>query len=208
MRLLPGVLVMTVFSAHLDAQKIDSPYVAPYFLPTPNGYTTEVIPFPIEFAPSINYNGVEDLRFTAGWGNAATEDYWSYAFLWWLEGAPEINENVVTNNLEAYYSGLVGRNIKPRNIPENKIVPVQVKVTPTAATAGDAQTFEGAVYMLDYMQQKPITLHVRVHVRTCDNKTVVFHEISPQPYNNVTWKALDEIWNGFKCSKVKVIPDN
>lgn len=202
MRFLPTVLLITFSSAQLNAQKIDSPYVAPYFLPTPNGYTTEVIPFPIEFAPSINYNGVEDLRFTAGWGNAATEDYWSYAFLWWLDGSPGINEDTVTNNLKTYYSGLVGRNIKPRNIPENKIVPVQVKVTSATLTAGDVQTFEGAVYMLDYMQQEPITLHVRVHVRTCgDNKTVVFNEISPQPYTSPTWEKLDDIWNGFRCSK-------
>src|SRR5215471_14982261 len=92
MRSLPVLLLTTILSLQLGAQKIDSTYTAPYFLPTPQGWTSEIIPFPIEFAPSINYSGVEDLRFTAGWGNAQTDEYWSYAFLWWLEGSPEINE--------------------------------------------------------------------------------------------------------------------
>jgi hypothetical protein len=177
--------------------------VASYFLPSPEGWSTEIIPFPIKFAPSINYNGVEDLRFTAGWGNAQTEEYWSYAFLWWLQGSPPINEIVVSNNLKAYYTGLVGRNIKPRNIPEDKLVPIQVMVNASPVSGSDLQSFEGSVYMLDYMSQKPITLHLHVHVMKCgeQSRTVIFTEISPQPFNHRVWSQLDEIWSGFKCSK-------
>jgi len=203
MRSMPFFLLTAILSSQLMAQTTDSAYAAPYFLPGPNGWTSEVIPFPIEFAPSINYSGVEDLRFTAGWGDVKSEDYWSYAFLWWLEGSPEMNENVISNNLKAYYTGLVGRNIKPRNIPENKLVPIQITVKAIPVAGNDLQSFEGSVYMLDYMSQKPITLNFHVHIKKCAEakRTVVFHEISPKPFDHAVWTRLDEIWSGFKCSK-------
>ena len=203
MRELLVALGLMIFSTQLNAQQVDSPYVAPYVLPVPEGWSTEIISFPIEFAPSINYHGVEDLRFTAGWGNVQTDEYWTYAFLWWLQGTPEFNETIVGDNLKAYYTGLVGRNIKPRNIPENKIFPVQVTLRASTVTGDDLQTFDGSVYMLDYMTQKPITLHVHVHVKNCSeaNRTVIFNEISPQPFNHAVWSQLDAIWTGFKCTK-------
>ena len=37
-----------------------------FFLPTPEGWRTETIPFPLEFAPEIKYEGLEELRFALG----------------------------------------------------------------------------------------------------------------------------------------------
>ena len=56
-----------------------------YKLDVPAGWNVERIPFPIDFAPGINYTGVEDLRFTPGWEDLTSEEHWSYAFLWWLD---------------------------------------------------------------------------------------------------------------------------
>ncbi len=40
--------------------------VPSFFLPTPEGWQTETIPFPLEFAPEIKYEGLEELRFAPG----------------------------------------------------------------------------------------------------------------------------------------------
>ena len=53
----------------------------PYTLNTPEGWGVEHFLIPIEFAPSIPYKGVEDIRFTPGWGNAKTDECWTYCFL-------------------------------------------------------------------------------------------------------------------------------
>lgn len=180
-----------------------SKWVAPYTLAFPKGWDVERFLIPIEFAPSIPYKGMEDIRFTPGWGNAKSNEYWSYAFLWYLEGKPPINAATVAGNLKAYYTGLIGRNIAPRKIPAEKIFPVKTEIKGTPADPGDAHTFKGTVYMLDYMEQKPITLNCIVHIRYCPGKnySFVFTEISPRPYDDTLWESLNGLWTGFNCDK-------
>src|SRR5690348_7269453 len=67
----------------------DAPEIAGTSWPTPEGWRREVIPFPLDFAPEIGYRGVEELRFAPRFFDPAAPTYWSYAFAWLLEGAPE-----------------------------------------------------------------------------------------------------------------------
>src|SRR4051794_9456116 len=59
-----------------------------FTLPLPPGFRTETIPFPLGFAPDLPYRGVEELRFAPGMFQPGAPDFWSYAFVWWLEGNP------------------------------------------------------------------------------------------------------------------------
>ena len=174
---------------------------APYTLSFPKGWDVERFLVPIEFAPSIQYKGIEDIRFTPGWGNVKSEEYWSYAFLWFLDGKPEITAASVANNLKAYYTGLIGRNIEPRKIPADKVFPVKADVRTVKNSPGDLNTFQGTIFMLDYMEQKPVTLNCIVHVKMCPgkNNTFVFTEISPKAYADNVWQALNQLWAGFLC---------
>ena len=43
----------------------------PFSMPTPEGWRTETIPFPLEFAPELEYEGLEELRFAPGMFDAA-----------------------------------------------------------------------------------------------------------------------------------------
>ncbi|MEO6547003.1 MAG: hypothetical protein ABIN94_03360 [Ferruginibacter sp.] len=177
---------------------------APYTLGSPKGWDVERFAIPIEFAPQIPYTGIEDVRFTPGWGKAETNEYWSYAFLWYLDGTIETHAKTVENNLKAYYTGLVGRNIEPRKIPASKLVPVKTKFKEVKTNPGDLKTFNGTIYMLDYMEQKPITLNCIVHVKSCtgQNKTFIFNEISPKLYSDNVWQSLNKLWIDFRCDKV------
>jgi len=71
---------------------------APYSLELPKGWDIERFTIPIEFAPSIPYKGVEDIRFTPGWGKAETNDYWSYAFLWYLDSTINFDSKIIYQN--------------------------------------------------------------------------------------------------------------
>lgn len=57
--------------------------------------------------------------------------------------------------------------------------------------------------MLDYMQQKPITLNGKVYLKynSTENKTYVFYELSPQPLAHAVWLSLDKLWANFKDKK-------
>jgi hypothetical protein len=173
----------------------------PYTLAIPEGWGVERFAIPIGFAPQIPYKGVEDIRFTPGWGKSNSDEYWTYAFLWYLDGSQETNAKIVENNLKAYYNGLVESNIEPRKIPADKLVPVKAEIRKVKTSKGDLRTFRGTVTMLDYMQQKPITLNCIVHLKSCSgqDKTYLFYEISPKPFSDIIWQSLDELWAGFGC---------
>jgi len=175
---------------------------APYVLDTLKGWGIERLLIPIGFAPSIPYRGVEDIRFTPGWAKKTTNEYWSYAFLWYLDGAVALDTKAIENNLKAYYTGLIKVNSDSSKIAD-KLFPVASSIKSKTTEKEDLKTFEGSVTMLDYMSKQPITLNVVIHIKTCagKDKTFVFHEISPMPYSDDVWKSLHQLWVNFKCEK-------
>jgi hypothetical protein len=177
-------------------------WVAPYTLTIPTGWDTEHFPLPPDFAPRMTYKGVEDLRFAPGWGDSTSNGYWSYTYLWWLDGKPKIDANSLQTNLKEYYSGLVGRNITSRKIPSGKVVPTEVMIKKIKTATGDIETYSGNIQMLDYMTQHRIVLNTFIHVKDCGQKhTAVFVEISPKPFSHAIWQQFYKIAEGFQCGK-------
>ena len=176
---------------------------APYNLENPKGWDVERFLIPIAFAPSIQYRGVEDIRFTPGWSKKDTKEYWSYAFLWYLDSTYKFNSAIIEKNLIAYYTGLANANVDKSKVDIDKLVTIKASVKKLRLEKPDAQTFEGSVEILDYMTLKPLSLNLRIHVRYCkeQNKTFVFHEVSPQPFSNKVWESLNELWTNFRCTK-------
>ena len=188
--------------AEFDGHK----WEAPYNLPHPKDWGIERFLVPVSFAPEIRYSGVEDIRFTPGWAKPTSEEYWTYAFLWYLNGAVQMDEKTLTKNLKSYYSGLYKANTGDTTNDTSSVITSVIKVK---AEPGDLQTYKGTVQMMDYMQKKPILLHCIVHYRYCskDKKTLLFHELSPKPFTHSNWIKLNQLWIGFKCEKANHIAD-
>lgn len=178
-------------------------WIAPYQISSTDGWGIERFPIPIEFAPQIPYHGVEDVRFAPGWGDQKSEGYWSYTYLWWLDGEQRIDAGALQEHLQSYYAGLVGRNISQRKIPANKVIPTRVKITTLKPGQEYPGKYSGTINMLDYMTQQPIVLNFVAQVRNCSsqNHTAVFIEISPKPYEHEIWKSLNRIVETFECAK-------
>jgi len=172
-------------------------------LPVPEGWSTEYFSLPPDFAKQVKAVGVEDLRFFPGWEDPNSEGHWSYVFLWWLDGNAAINGTYIENNLKTLYTGLVNRNITPRKIPLEKVLPVTVHMKPVKIAQGDLKTFEGEVNMLNYITQTPMILHVIVHHKDCADKTHGFliFEVSPKPFNHPNWEKLNKLNADFSCIK-------
>jgi hypothetical protein len=75
--------------------------------PVPAGWRSEVIPFPLDFAPTIAHRGVEDLRFPPGMFDPSSPDYWSYAFTWHTDDAAELDADALGRELTVYFAGLI-----------------------------------------------------------------------------------------------------
>jgi hypothetical protein len=203
--MLPVVLLLAIsqFFAPMTAQAQDSAHavwVPPYKLDTPKGWTTEHFSLPPEFARQIPYKGTEDLRFAHGWADAGSEEHWAYAFVWWLEGRLQLTTDSLQSFLKDYYSGLVERNIVPRKIPKEKLIPVKTSFRIIATQPGDRTSFSGTIHMLDYLTQTPMTLNVIVHwkyLRSPDHTAVMF-EVSPKPMDHHIWQQLNELNKGLR----------
>jgi hypothetical protein len=172
-----------------------------YYLFTPPGWTEERFPIPIDFAPQIRQKGVEDVRFAPGWADPKSDEYWSYAYLWWLDGIKEFDAATLQGYIKDYYNGLVTRNVSERNIPRHKVIPTEVIIRNINAAPGDRRSFEGTVRMLDYMTQQPMVLHYKIRVKHCtgQDRTAVFVELSPKVYTHAVWMDLDKISNRLEC---------
>lgn len=170
---------------------------APYHLSSPPNWGAERFPIPIGFAPQIHYKGVEDIRFAPGWAKATSDDYWSYAFLWYLEGNVNMDVKTIEHNLQEYYSGLITAN----GIDTSNTVITNFKEI--AKSNNDVKTFTGIIQMFDYMAKQTIILNCKVHVKMSERQTntFIFYELSPKPLSHALWQNLDALWIEFKCEK-------
>jgi hypothetical protein len=200
--------ILCLISLSMHGQEVNAEFdghkwKAPYNLSTPAGWGVERFLIPISFAPQIPYKGVEDIRFTPGWAKLKTDEYWTYAFLWYLDSKPETNAKIIAENLKAYYTGLIKSNTDSAKAATGRSVPVTTVFEKTTTANGDLETYTGTIEMTDYMQQKPITLNCMVHLKFCaeENKTIVFYELSPKPFAHGNWINLNQLWLGFRCKK-------
>ena len=99
--------------------------------PVPAGWRSEVIPFPLEFAPSISHRGLEDLRFPPGMFDPSSPDYWSYTFTWHTDDAAELDAGALGGELTAYFAGLIAAVDTKDRIAAADRDRIAVRATPT-----------------------------------------------------------------------------
>lgn len=203
-KVIPGIFIVLLVSMQLltmraAAQSNEPAWQPVYSLPSPAGWSTEHFPLPPDFAPAFIGKGTEDIRFHPGWGNSTSQGYWSYTYLWWLDGTVSFSESMLQQNLQAYYAGLVGRNITSRKIPAEKVVPTVAAVKKIKSMGKDKETYSATIRMLDYMTQKPMVLNGIIHVKDAriPGKSAVLIEVSPQAAGHAVWKQMNEIVAGF-----------
>lgn len=174
-----------------------STWEAPYHLSSPANWDVERFPIPIGFAPQIPYKGVEDIRFTPGWAKATSDEYWTYAFLWYLDGDIKMDSKTVESNLKLYYAGLITAN------GSNISTPIVTSFKEITKDNNDLKTYLGTISLFDYMAKQPLVLNCKVHVTACTDKTkaFIFYELSPKPIAHAVWHSLDKLWTDFKCKK-------
>ena len=196
-----SLICVTIYGQETNSEFDGHKWEAPYTLKVSKDWAIERFLIPIGFAPQIPYKGIEDIRFAPGWAKVKCDDYWSYAFLWYLEGAVKIDCEIIESNLKAYYTGLI--TINGSKISSEKVIPVEVSFTEVRIETGDLKSFIGTIRMLDYMEQKPIVLNCKVHLKSCfgENNTFIFYELSPRPLSHDIWLSLDKLWHDFKCKK-------
>lgn len=174
----------------------------PFSLPMPEGWRGETIAFPFEFAPELAYEGLEELRFSPGMFEPESEDFWTYAFVWWVPLATTLDAATLGSDLETYFRGLSKAVSGSQGFDPGEM---DIRATLAAEkTQGDGHRFSGKVVTFDaFATREPVTLNVRIATRRCEaaERLVVFFELSPQPESHAVWRTLEGIAEGFRCAR-------
>lgn len=169
----------------------------PFTWPAPEGWKMETIPFPLEFAPELTYKGLEELRFPPGMFKA-TDEYFSYAFVWWLDGSEGLDAPALSRALQHYFEGLARAvEKKPDFKADEAKATVYLNTIPN-----DPKHFKGTAKIYDaFAVHGRVTLNIRVERSSCEaaKKQVVMFLMSPKAETHATWKKLESVAAGFKC---------
>jgi hypothetical protein len=200
--LLPSMLLAGALLAGCRTPRPD-PAPQAFTWPVPPGWRPETIPFPLGFARDLPYRGVEELRFAPGVFDPASPSYWSYAFVWWLEGQPALEPATLERDLVRYFRGLslaVGGK-------KFRLDPGRFRATLTEEASSQQEQrpvrrLRGQVDSYDaFTTGKELTLNVEVLIWDCPaaRRRVLLCAASPQPSTAEVWVRLRQAQASFVC---------
>lgn len=152
----------------------------------------EIIEFPISFAPEINYEGYEDLRFAKKWRDQSHEDFWCYTFAWHIKGYEKQNTETLETNIKFYYDGIMTAVNKKKDF----IVPKTIVSFIKNDSRKEDADYTGIIEVYDAFNTEDVmTLNVRVNVYYCDHKksTTVVFKLSSQKFEHDVWERFKDI---------------
>ncbi|GAA4271674.1 hypothetical protein GCM10022258_09680 [Aquimarina gracilis] len=158
----------------------------------PKDWRSEIIKFPLEFAPSLSYSGLEHIRFSPGWGKKDAEDHFSYVFLWEIDQDPKLTSKKLEAELETYFDGLT--HATPKSEIDTKTKAFFEKVNDSL--------FVGKILTYDsFTTKKEVNLNVKVSSSYCynENKHLVLFHLSPQTLDHQIWKKMNTISIDLDC---------
>ncbi len=181
--------------------------VDPYTLTAPEGWRSERLPFPLSFAPDLDYKGHENLRFAPGMFKPEMADYFSYAFVLWIDGKMSFEPESLEKDLLKYYRGLCGSVARSRKLDlDLSRIAVKVKKQDQKGKLGgeDAEFLHAQIDWYDpFVTGKPLSLHLEIWGRTADagKRSCLFAIVSPKEKTAAVWETLRKIQREFACPR-------
>lgn len=152
----------------------------------------EIIKIPFWFAPKINYQGNEDIRFAKGWEDKESPGFWALAFAWDMNLMTKPTAEFFEDNLKLYYDGLM------KVVNED----TKLKIQKTKATFSERKTKKGITYFKGIVEtydafttKKMITLNVTIENHYCKKtkKYIPFFRFSPKDFTHKIWTELQKL---------------
>lgn len=174
----------------------------------PEGWRSEHVIFPLSFAPDMNISGFEELRFAPGMFNPKAQDYFTYAFFFWINEKTQIKTEEIDELLLKYYKGLCQAVAEKRNlsldVSKIKISTEEKKIKGKE----NIRRFTSIVYWYDpFVTGKKLTLHMEIDFFLTPNKkdAILFACVTPEKPSdkNKLWKIMHKIRDNFKCKDNK-----
>lgn len=153
-------------------------------------WSTEIIPFPIEWAPKIKYIGFEELRFAPHWNDTNHQEFWTLVMAWQVETKIKIPLKDLQFNLNHYFTELMKPNHWAQEFPDPILLLNDLEVN------NKSMAFKGNITFFDgFHTGKVMTVNILGNQILCDatGKSFVIFRLSPKAYNDPIWDELNAI---------------
>jgi len=161
----------------------------------PEGWRFERLDFPLAFAPEIDYEGFEELRFAPGMFDAESESYFSYVLALRIEEAIRIDETFLHGFLTDYYVGLCEAVGESRNL-DLDLDAIAVRVAP------GSHGYDAQIDMFDaFVTGKELALDLEISVVAGKEYIDVLGLASPHPKTAMAWKELRGIARSWRAAR-------
>ena len=181
-----------VAAADAETAKLEPPKQKLEGWELPAEWRSEVIPFPLGFAPTVAHTGYEELRFPKGFFDPASGEYWSYAFVWRTDDAAELDAKALGDEITVYFRGLIDA------VDEKKRITARDKIVARAVAATEPNRFTVTAHVFDaFKTAQPIDLSGWAERHACSKGALWIFVLAPA---KTTIRAkLDEVARSAKC---------
>lgn len=169
-------------------------------LSAPRSWEAEMIPFPLPFAPELDFSGVEDIRFAPGWSDSTSLDFWTYTFVWNVEMIGMMSTEKLDEIFSAYYNGLI-----PAVLQENEETEYLEEVGEAVVEFEETEDgYQGAIEVFDsFFTKKRITLYIKVSEFFCieTERQLIRSDISLFFFAAPQWDEFEKVKITANCEK-------
>jgi len=161
-------------------------------LETNETWRKETLTFPIPFAPSIDFEGTADVRFSKGWADSQSPLFWTYTFAWNLSLNDKLSERSLEENMQIYFDGLM--NVVKKNTEQE--LPKTVALIVQNGSNQDHNEYRGKISIYDaFFSEEIVVLNVIVHYNYCleTKRHIYFFKLSPQALEHSVWDEVHKV---------------
>lgn len=165
----------------------------------PDDWRKESFRFPLQFAPSIPYEGSEYVRFAPYWTQFASDRGFTYVFLWDIKRRA-LQPQEIERGLNIYFDGLMESVTKGRKLADPGTV-TSVALHPVAVVPGWDEIYGGRLWTWNgFSKGEALVLHLEVTMRPCPpERTQVFFAFSQAARTHAVWEDLRSIRAATAC---------
>jgi hypothetical protein len=151
---------------------------------------------PPRFSPFLPLAGEEVTREPPGFYDVNATTHFSYAFLWWLTGTPDLSTGALRDDLQIYYIGLCDSSRVAVTLQD----PQSPRDPQDAVDAGVLQARRDGTLSAGTCFGNPVpTATLEVSSYDCPGHAAVLVLIGSQPPSSPVWADLMRIRDSFSC---------
>jgi hypothetical protein len=165
----------------------------------PATWRAERFDFPLVFAPSIPYEGVESVRFSPQWTKFSQPDGFTYVLMWDIRRKP-LDPVELERALNVYFDGLMESATRAKRLDDPGTVS-QVSLHPMATPEGWSTGLGGRLWTWNgFSRGEALVLNMEIAQRECpEGRTQAFFAFSMAPRDHAAWGELRRIRSATSC---------